>query len=300
MGTFSLEIFGKKLRNPVMNASGTLGYGKEIERLWKVSTLGAFVTKGLSLRPHRGNPQPRICDLGYGMLNSIGLQNIGIERFLDEYTEFFIKRKTPIVLNIFGFTEEEYVECARIIKNSSIILAIEVNLSCPNIKQGGIFFGKDPELVKRIIGGIKSVTDIPLIAKLSQEVKDIAEIAIAAYEGGANGLTLINTLPGIANCGDVFVRGGISGPFLKSIALRAVEVCSRILPIPIIGSGGIMCIEDALDFLAAGAKAIQIGTATFLDPWTIPRIVKGLRKRLSGGTNGGKTCKRAFPSSSCG
>lgn len=278
MGSISIELFGKKLRNPVMNASGTLGYGKEIERLWKISTLGAFVTKGLSVLPHKGNPQPRIWDLGYGMLNSIGLQNIGIRRFLDEYSEFFAKRKTPIIINIFGFTEDEYFECARLIGDVPIILAIEVNLSCPNVKEGGILFGKDPEVVYRVIKGLKSSTRIPVIAKLSQEVRDIVEIARAAYEAGADGLTLINTLPGVTLNKDIFIRGGVSGPFLKSIALKAICDCKKAVPIPILGVGGIMSLEDAKSFLLAGARAIQVGTATFLDPETIPKIIMGLKK----------------------
>ncbi len=283
MGNISVELFGKKLRNPVMNASGTLGYGKEIERLWKISLLGAFVTKGLSVRPHHGNPQPRIWDLGYGMLNSIGLQNIGIKRFMEEYSQFFRRRRTPIIVNIFGFTEEEYFECARVIGHTSVVLAIEVNLSCPNVKQGGISFGKDPEVVRRIIRGIKSETDIPVIAKLSQEVKDIVEVAQAAYEGGVDGLTLINTIPGVVNDGGKFIRGGISGPFLKSFALKAVYECAKRLPIPIIGAGGIMNANDALDFFLAGAKAVQIGTATFVDPNTIPKVIKELKRRYKEG-----------------
>ncbi|MDW8001372.1 MAG: dihydroorotate dehydrogenase [Deltaproteobacteria bacterium] len=277
MGTFPLELFGKKLRNPVMNASGTLGYGKEIERLWKISTLGAFVTKGLSVFPHKGNPQPRILDLGFGMLNSIGLQNFGIKRFLEEYTEFFIRRKTPVILNIFGFTEDEYVECGRLIGENPAVLALEANLSCPNVKQGGIIFGKDPKIVGRIVRGLKSVTKIPVLVKLSSEVTDIVEIAYAAYEAGADGLTLINTLPGMWKERDTLVRGGISGPFLKFLALKAIYDCKRSLPIPIVGAGGIMNVKDAILFLEAGCSAIQVGTATFLDPLAIPKIVKGLK-----------------------
>jgi len=280
MGSMFIELFGKRLRNPVMNASGTLGYGKEIERLWKISLLGAFVTKGLSIEPYRGNPQPRICELGYGLLNRVGLQNIGIKRFLAEYIEFFEKRKTPIIINIFGFTEEEYIECAKAIGNHSIVLAIEINLSCPNIKEGGILFGKDPEAIRRIIKGTKSVTNIPLICKLSQEVTDIIEIARCAYEAGADGLTLINTIPGATFDRGRFIRGGVSGPFLKSFALKAIHDCANSVPIPIIGVGGIMNVEDAMSFLLAGAKAIQVGTATFLDPNAIPKIIKGLRKKM--------------------
>ncbi|MCX7856453.1 MAG: dihydroorotate dehydrogenase [Deltaproteobacteria bacterium] len=281
MGSIAIEIFGKKLRNPVMNASGTLGYGREIERLWSIKVLGAFVTKGLSILPCQGNPQPRIFDLGCGMLNSIGLQNIGIKRYLEEYTEFFLERKTPVVVNIFGFTEEEYIECALAIGDNPVVLAIEVNLSCPNVKTGGILFGKKPETVFRIIRGVKSATNFPVIAKLSQEVTDIVELAKAAFEAGADGLTLINTIPGVVLEENRVIRGGLSGPFLKSIALKAVYDCSKAVPIPIIGVGGIMNTEDVISFLRAGAKAVQIGTATFVYPNTIPKIVKELKKRRS-------------------
>lgn len=275
MGDISVRVFGKTLRNPILNASGTLGYGKEIERLWKIDTLGAFVTKGLSYKPHFGNPQPRISDLGFGMLNSIGLQNIGIRRFLDEYLDFFIGRNTPVIINVFGFTEEDYERCVAEIDRNPIILALEVNLSCPNVKEGGILFGKRPDKVHDIIRRIKSITDIPVLAKLSP-VSDIKEVAKAAYEAGADGLTLINTIPGATLEDRGMIFGGISGPFLKSIALRAVYECSKALPIPIIGVGGIFNTNDCISFFNAGALLVQIGTSTFLDPFTIPKIVREL------------------------
>jgi dihydroorotate dehydrogenase (NAD+) catalytic subunit len=283
MGNISLKLFGKTLKNPVMNASGTLGYGKEIEPLWGVETLGCYVTKGLSIKPHHGNPLPRIWEERCGMINSIGLQNIGIERFFEEYFPFFKRKKTPIIVNFFGFTEDEYISCAQKIKPDRQIIALEMNLSCPNIKKGGIGFGKEADMVYEIVRNVKTVTKIPLLAKLTPEVKNIVEIAVAAYEAGADGLTLINTIPAAVvdiNQRSVPIKGGLSGPIARSVALRAVYECSKAVPIPIIGVGGIMDTHDAVSFLMAGAQAIQIGTATFIDPFAIPKIIRGLGEYL--------------------
>ncbi|MCX5807431.1 MAG: dihydroorotate dehydrogenase [Proteobacteria bacterium] len=283
MGNIPLELFGKTLKNPVMNASGTLGYGKEIEPLWGVETLGCYVTKGLSMKPHHGNPLPRIWEEKCGMINSIGLQNIGIERFFREYFPFFKRKKTPVIVNFFGFTEDEYIGCAEMIKPDKQIVALEMNLSCPNIKKGGIGFGKEAETVYEIVKNVKTVTKIPLLAKLTPEVKNIVEIAVAAFEAGVDGLTLINTIPAAVvdvNKRTVPIKGGLSGPIARSVALRAVYECSKAVPIPIIGVGGIMDVRDALAFLMAGAQAVQVGTATFLDPYTIPKIIMELREYL--------------------
>lgn len=289
MGNISLKLFGKMLKNPVMNASGTLGYGKEIDSLWSIERLGAYVTKGLSMKPHHGNPLPRISEERCGMINSIGLQNIGIERFFEEYFPFFKSRNTPVIINFFGFTEEEYIDCAKMIKEDSLVVALEMNLSCPNIKKGGIGFGKEAETVFQMVNSIKKVTDIPLLAKLTPEVKNIVEIAVAAYEGGADGLTLINTIPAAGidvNKKGVSIKGGLSGPVTRPVALRAVYECSKAVPIPIIGTGGIMDTGDALAFFMAGAQAVQIGTATFVNPYVIPQIIDGLKEYLD--TNGCK------------
>ena len=283
MGNLTVEFFEKTLRNPVMNASGTLGYGKEIEPLWGIETLGVYVTKGLSAEPHHGNPTPRVWEERNGMINSIGLQNIGVERFFDEYFPYLKKRKTPVIVNFFGFTEEEYLACAAKIKPDPFIVALEMNLSCPNIKKGGISFGKDPGAVFEIVKGVKGVTKIPIVAKLTPEVRNIAEIAQAAHEGGADGLTLINTMPAAVvdvKSRKIPIKGGLSGPVLKPVALRAVYECSKAVPIPIIGAGGIMNTEDAVSFFMAGASAVQIGTATFVDPYAIPKIIKGIGEYL--------------------
>ena len=292
MANLSLKLFGKRLKNPVMNASGTLGYSNEIESLWKIETLGAYVTKGLSLKPHHGNPTPRIWDERHGMINSIGLQNMGLDRFFEEHFPFFQKRKTPIIINFFGFTEEEYIAFAVKIKPDKLIVALEMNLSCPNIKAGGISFGKDPQMVFEIVKKVKAVTQMPLIAKLTPEVKNIVDIGRAAFEAGADGLTLINTMPAAivdVKRKRVPLKGGLSGPVLKPIALRAIHECSQAVPIPIIGAGGIMNADDVISFLMAGASAVQIGSATFVDPYTIPKVIAGIGKYLD--KNGYKGAK---------
>lgn len=283
-----------------MNASGTLGYSNEIETLWGIDTMGAYVTKGLSLRPHHGNPTPRISDTCHGIINSIGLQNMGIDRFFEEHFPFFRRRKTPVLINFFGFSEEEYVGFAAKVKPDKFIVGLEMNLSCPNVKEGGISFGKTPEMVYRIVKSVKSATDIPVLAKLTPEVNSIVDIARAAVEAGADGLTLINTMPAAVvdvQRKRITLKGGLSGPVLKPVALRAVHECSKVLHVPIIGVGGIMNAEDVVEFLMAGASAIQVGSATFVDPYTIPKIIFGLKeysdrnkcahlKSISGAING--------------
>lgn len=285
MARLSVKLFSKRLRNPVMNASGTLGYGREIEPLWGVETMGAYVTKGLSLKPHHGNPTPRLWEERRGLVNSIGLQNIGVERFFREYFPFFTEKRTPVIVNFFGFTEEEYIACAEKITPHRFIVALEMNLSCPNVKKGGISFGKDPDMVHRVVSKVKAVTPIPLLAKLTPEVNNLTEIARAAYDAGIDGFTLINTVPSLVidvekRC--VPIRGGLSGPALKPVALKAVYEISSSLPVPVIGTGGIMNVEDALSFVMAGACAVQVGTATFVDPYAIPKIVKGIGDYLQG------------------
>ncbi len=213
------------------------------------------------------------------MLNSIGLQNVGLERFFADHFPLFRMRNTPIVINFFGFTDEEYIACAAAIEPDPLIVALEINLSCPNVTKGGICMGKEARGVSSIIKRVKERTPIPVIAKLTPEVGDIVEIARAAVSAGADAITLINTMPGAAidfHAKDLTFRGGLSGPALKPIALKAVADVARAIPVPVIGAGGIMDHEDAIRFFMAGAKAIQVGTATFVDPFAIPKIVKGL------------------------
>ena len=279
MADLSVKLFGHTLKNPVMNASGTLGYGSEIEPLWKVDELGAYVSKGLSLLPHHGNPPPRLREEKSALINSVGLQNVGLKRFFAEKFPLFQERNTPVIINFFGFTEEDYVRCAEAVKPEKLIVALEINLSCPNIKQGGICLGKEAEGVFRIVKQVKAATPLPLVAKLTPEVTDIVGIARAAYEGGADGITVLNTFPAASVSVDkrqFGLRGGLSGPFLKPLALRAVADISASVPVPVIGVGGIMDHLDAISFLMAGASAIQVGTASFIDPFAIPNIVKGI------------------------
>ena len=198
MADLSIELFGKRLRNPVMNASGTLGYGSEIEPLWTVDTLGAYVSKGLSLQPHHGNPPPRLWEEASALINSVGLQNIGIKRFFKEKFPLFEQRNTPVIINFFGFTEEDYVRCAEAIGANRLIVALEINLSCPNIKAGGICLGKEADAVFRIVRKVKEATPLPLVAKLTPEVTDIVGIARAAFEAGADGINVLNTFPAAA------------------------------------------------------------------------------------------------------
>ena len=279
MADLSLTLFGKRLKNPVMNASGTLGYGSEIEPLWRVDTLGAYVSKGLSLLPHHGNPPPRLWEEGFALINSVGLQNVGMKRFFEEKFPLFEERNTPVIINFFGFTEEDYVRCAEAVSASRFIVALEMNLSCPNIKAGGICLGKEADNVFRIIKKVKEATPLPIVAKLTPEVTDIVGIARAAFEAGADGINVFNTFPAAAidiEKRGVALRGGLSGPFLKPLALRAVADISASVPIPVIGTGGIMDHRDALSFLMAGACAVQVGTATFVDPFAIPKIIEGI------------------------
>lgn len=283
MADLTVELFGSTLKNPVMNASGTLGYGKEIEPLWKVDVLGAYVTKGLSLLPHHGNPPPRLWEERSALINSIGLQNVGVERFFADYFPLFQKRRTPIIVNFFGFSDEEYFRCAERIEPHPLIAALEINLSCPNIKKGGICLGKEAQGVFGIISRVKQVTSIPLIAKLTPEVNDIVEIARAASDAGADGITVLNTMPASAvnlNTGRMAIRGGLSGPPLKPLALKAVADITQALPLPVIGAGGVMNASDVIEFLMAGATAVQVGTASLVDPFTIPHIIDGLNHYL--------------------
>jgi dihydroorotate dehydrogenase (NAD+) catalytic subunit len=279
MADISVTLFGTTLRNPVMNASGTLGYGAEIEPLWKVDAMGAYVSKGLSLKPHHGNAPPRLWEQNSSLINSVGLQNVGVKRFFEDMFPLFQERRTPVIVNFFGFTEEEYVRCAEAVKPHDLVLALEMNLSCPNIKQGGICLGKEADNVFRIVGKVKEVTPLPVIAKLTPEVTDIVGIARAAFEAGADGITVLNPFPAAAVDavhGRFALRGGLSGPFLKPMALRAVADISREVPVPVIGTGGIMNCNDAVEFLMAGASAVQVGTASFIDPFAIPKIVEGI------------------------
>jgi len=272
---------GLRLQSPVIAASGTFGYGLEYEGLVSMEKLGAIVTKGLSLQPRKGNPPPRIAETPCGMLNSIGLQNIGVNAFLKEKLPILKKLKVPIIVNIFGTSMDEYRSLANELDGSPIA-GIEINISCPNVKKGGMEFGKDPKLSAQVVRGVRKSFKGHIMVKLSPSAGDIAEVASACEAEGADSLSLINTIPGMAI--DVETRkpristitGGLSGPAIKPIALSMVYEVSKRVKKPIIGIGGISTAEDALEFIIAGASAVQVGTATFFHPGAMEEIVDGI------------------------
>ena len=282
----SVTIFGVTFKNPVMGASGTIGYGLELISHIDLNELGAVVTKGISYKPRRGNPPPRLFETPSGLLNSIGLENIGAKRFIDEVLPELSRYDTRVIVNIFGETIEDYRKVAKEFRGVSGVDALEVNLSCPNVKEGGIAFGRDRELVKRVIGEVKGVCDLPVIAKLTPNVTDIVPIAEASQEAGADAISLINTILGMAI--DVKIRkphfrnvtAGLSGPAIRPVALRFVWETVKAVDIPVIGIGGIVTTEDVLEFIMAGAHAVQLGTAHFIDPAASIRVIGGLKKYL--------------------
>src|SRR5512138_1859837 len=282
-----VEIAGIRLRNPVMTASGTFGYGREFADYLDLERIGALVTKGLSLKPKAGNPTPRIVETPGGMLNAIGLQNVGIEAFISDKVPFLRTINTPAIVNLYGNSLEEYGELAARIDTISEVAGIEVNISCPNVKQGGIVFGTDPAAAAEVVGLVRRHTNKPLIVKLSPNVTDVVVMAKACVDAGAEALSLINTLTGMAI--DLAKRrpilanvtGGLSGPAIKPVALRMVWQVRKAVDVPLIGIGGIMNATDALEFLLAGATAVQIGTANFLNPSTAQEVADGMERWLA-------------------
>lgn len=280
----SVELCGLRLRNPVLVASGTFGYGSEYTDLVDVSSLGALVTKAVTLEPRAGNPPPRICETPAGMLNAIGLQNPGVDAFITDYLPRLRQLGTPIIANIAGNTVEEYAEVAGRLDAAGGLAGLEINISCPNVKQGGIQFGTDPAAAAGVVKAVRASTRLPLIAKLSPNVTDIVAIAGSVAEAGADALSLINTLLGMAI--DVRTRrpvlanvvGGLSGPAIKPVALRMVWQVSQAVDLPILGMGGITTAEDALEFILAGATAVAVGTANFLNPRATTDIIQGLKE----------------------
>lgn len=283
----SVEIAGLKLRNPVMTASGTFGYGEEFSSYLDLERIGAFVTKGLSLKPRAGNPTPRIVETPGGMLNAIGLQNVGIDAFIEKKTPFLRSVNTPAIANFFGYTPEEYAELAAKLDKVPEVAALEVNISCPNVKQGGIVFGTDPASAASVVSACRAATTKPLIVKLSPNVTDIVSMARSCEDAGADALSLINTLTGMAIDLErrrpvlANITGGLSGPAIKPVALRMVWQVAREVKIPVIGIGGIMTATDALEFMLAGACAVQVGTASFVNPSAAQQIAEGMEQWLS-------------------
>ncbi len=281
-----VDIGGLQLQNPVMTASGTFGYAREFDHLVDLNRLGGIIVKGLSIAPTKGNPPPRIAETHCGMLNAIGLENVGIEAFVNEKLPFLETLAPPLIVNIYGKLEEEYTRLASRIDTVEGIDGIEVNISCPNVNAGGMAFGVDPRAAHSVVQAVRKQTGKFLAVKLSPNVTDITEIARAVEDAGADCLSLINTITAMAI--DVETRrprlanitGGLSGPAIKPVALRMVWQVAQVAKVPVIGIGGIMSAEDALEFMIAGASAIQIGTANFVNPHATTDIVDGIERFL--------------------
>lgn len=275
------------MKNPVMTASGTFGYGVEFSGLMDLNQLGGIVVKGLSLAPVPGNPPPRIAETACGMLNAIGLENIGVEAFVKEKLPVLKGFNTPVIANIYGKSIDEYARLAQKIDGIDGIDGIEVNISCPNVKAGGVAFGTDPEMAAQVVAAVKKQTGKTIIVKLSPNVTSVAEIAQSAASSGADAVSLINTITGMAIDAETRrpvlgnITGGLSGPAIKPVALRMVWDVSRAVDIPVIGIGGIMTAADALEFIIAGATAVQVGTATFVNPSACRDIIIGMADYLS-------------------
>ena len=273
---------GLRLANPVMTASGTFGYGTEYAEIVDIQRLGAIVCKGTTLEPREGNPQPRLTETPSGVLNSIGLQNIGVTALIKEKAPIWANWKVPVIVNIAGNTVEDYAEVSRQLDNVKGVAGIEINISCPNVKCGGAEFGLEPQTAAEVTAAVRKATSLPIIVKLTPSTSRITDIALAVAAAGADCLTLINTLKGMAI--DTYRRkpvlgnitGGLSGPVLKPVALRVVYETAGKVNIPIIGCGGITTANDAIEFIMAGATAVQIGTATFANPKTAVEIVDGI------------------------
>ena len=280
----SVDLGGLRLINPVIAASGTFGYGLEYSSLVDLNGLGAFSTKGLSLKPKIGNPVPRVIETSSGMLNSIGLENIGIDAFLTEKLTQLKNIDTCIIVNFFGETSYEYVEMALALSDVERLDALEMNVSCPNIDKGGLQFSSDPSILAELVSAVRKVTKKFLIVKLSPNVTDITLLARAAENAGADALSVCNTFVGMSI--DLKTRkphlanktGGLSGPAIKPLALNLVYKTAQMVKIPVIGIGGITSGDDAVEFLLAGAKAVQIGTANFIDPASTISVMDGIRK----------------------
>ncbi|MBR6370330.1 MAG: dihydroorotate dehydrogenase [Bacteroidaceae bacterium] len=286
MVQLNTKIGSLELKNPVMTASGTFGYGTEYADFMDINRLGAIIVKGTTLNPRQGNPYPRMAETPSGMLNAVGLQNKGVDYFVDHIYPEVRKFQTNVIVNVSGSCIEDYVQCASIINTLDDIPAIELNISCPNVKQGGMAFGVKPESAAQVVSAVRKAYDKTLIVKLSPNVTDITEIARAVDGAGADSVSLINTMLGMAIDAEKrkpilsTITGGMSGPAVKPVALRMVWQTAKAVKIPIIGLGGICSATDAIEFFLAGASAIQIGTANFIDPSISEKVIDGIEDYL--------------------
>ena len=280
--TLAVEIAGVRFNNPVIGASGTFGYGLEFADLIDLNRLGGFSTKGLSARPMAGTPPPRIVETHGGMLNAIGLQNVGARAFIEEKLPLIRRYDTRVIANVFGYSEEDYLETIRILNDGEGISLYELNISCPNVKEGGIVIGNSAAAASRLTEAARRLSSRPLIVKLSPNVTNVAEIARAIVDAGADALSLINTI--VAMAIDVNTRkprlsygtGGLSGPAIRPIAVRMVHEVAQVVSVPLIGIGGIASAMDAMEFILAGATGVQIGTANYYDPLVTMKVIDGL------------------------
>ena len=286
MSMLNVQLPGLNLKNPIMPASGCFGFGREFSGFYDLSELGAIMIKATTVEPRFGNPTPRVAETSAGMLNAIGLQNPGLHKVISEELPFLDQYDVPIIANVAGSTEEDYVAVAKEISKASNVHALELNISCPNVKEGGITFGTVPEIAKKLTEKVKAVSQVPVYVKLSPNVTDIVEMAKAVEAGGADGITMINTLVGmrinLQNAKPVIANktGGLSGPAIKPVAIRMIYEVSQQVNIPIIGMGGIQNAEDVIEFFYAGASAVAVGTANFVDPFVCPTIIAELPELL--------------------
>lgn len=283
----NVELPGLSLKNPIIPASGCFGFGREFASLYDLSLLGGIMIKATTLEPRFGNPTPRVAETGAGMLNAIGLQNPGLKGVLENELPWLQQFDTPIIANVAGSQVEDYVEVAKQISQAKNVHALELNISCPNVKTGGIAFGTDPNMAASLTKAVKEVSSVPVYVKLSPNVANIVEIAQAIEAAGADGLTMINTLIGMRldlKTGKPILAnktGGLSGPAVKPVAVRMVHEVSQAVSIPIIGMGGVQSAEDVLEFLLAGASAVAVGTANFVNPFICPEIIEELPNVLA-------------------
>lgn len=287
MNRLQVELPGLNLKNPIMPASGCFGFGREYSQFYDLSTLGAIMIKATTVEPRFGNPTPRVAETSAGMLNAIGLQNPGLEKVINEELTWLEQFDVPIIANVAGSLEEDYVQVAREISKSPNVHALELNISCPNVKTGGIAFGTIPEIAKDLTKKVKTVSEVPVYVKLSPNVSNIVEMAKAVEAGGADGLTMINTLIGMRidlKTGVPILAnktGGLSGPAIKPVAIRMIHEVSQHVSLPIIGMGGVQSAEDVIEYFYAGASAVAVGTANFVDPLICPKIIAELPELLT-------------------